>query len=181
MTFLTPFLAATLLTVPQPPDCAPVSRPTTQRVFTNADLDRIAACRALQEGAAPTPRGDGDASVTDDATPMKSRRSTRASGSTSGGNPGLQQSDALEADWRARWRSVDQKAKKLRREARELRAEAAAAPRDPKKPVVGRRAPSVLLTRAEALEAEARDLLSEFEEMARRQGALPGWLRPKGH
>lgn len=180
MTFLTPFLTAALLAAPQSPDCAPVVRPAPRRVFTNADLDRIAACRALQEGAPAAPREEDADRAPSDSGKAKGRRPSRTPGSTPVATAGVDSREALEADWRARWRSVDQKAKKLRREARELRAEAAQAPRDPKKPVLGRRAPSILLTRAESLEAEARDLMNEFEELARRQGALPGWLRPQG-
>jgi hypothetical protein len=37
-----------------------------------------------------------------------------------------------------------------------------------------------LIRKAANLEAEARELEDEFQEMARRQGALPGWLRPEG-
>lgn len=178
MTFLTPFLAAALLAAPLPQDCAPLGRPEPGRVFTNADLDRIAACRALREGT-PAPTSETRAEGSADEPTLKGRRTTRAPRTASPAASDIESRDALEADWRARWRSVDQKAKKLQREARELRAEAATAPRDPKKRIVGRRAPSVLIARAEALESEARELVSEFENLARRQGALPGWLRPE--
>lgn len=159
MTFLTLSIALVALTAaPQTPDCSlPPSAGSEPRVFTNADLDRMAACRyqtgaQSQVGAGPR------------AAPSSDRTG----------------SGALEADWRARWRSVDQRARKLRQEARELRQEAAEAPRDPKKKPTGRRSPSLLISRARSLEAEARDLEDEFQERARRQGALPGWLRPEG-
>jgi len=73
---------------------------------------------------------------------------------------------------------VDQKVRRLRKEARELRQEAAQAPRDPKKQPSGRRSPALLISRARGLEAEALELEEEFQERARREGALPGWLRP---
>jgi hypothetical protein len=73
---------------------------------------------------------------------------------------------------------VDQKARKLREEAHELRQEASEAPRDPKKQAKGRRSPLLLISRATSLENEARRLEEEFQERARREGALPGWLRP---
>ena len=115
MTFPTPFLAVALLAAPQPPDCAPVSRPAPQRVFTNADLDRIAACRAAAEG----PRDDAAPAAPAASEIPKARRSSRGarSSSTSAVSVAadIEARDALEADWRARWRSVDQKAKKLRR------------------------------------------------------------------
>lgn len=159
MTFLTLSIAMVALTAAPPsPDCSlPPSSGSGPRVFTNADLDRMAACR-YQTGA-QSQVGAG----------------SRAAPSVDRTGPG-----AVEADWRARWRSVDQRARKLRQEARELRQEAAEAPRDPKKQPTGRRSPSLLISRARSLEAEARDLEDEFQQRARRQGALPGWLRPEG-
>lgn len=166
MTFLTLSMAvAALAAAPQTPDCSlPPSPRSEPRVFTNADLDRMAACR-YQTGA-QSQVGAGE--------PAKAARSTRRSGAA-GAEPG-----AIEADWRARWRAVDQKARKLRQEARQLRQEAAEFPRDPKKQPTGRRSPSLLISRARSLEAEAREIEDEFQETARRQGALPGWLRPEG-
>jgi|GEM_PF-2388805 len=167
MTFLTLSIAAIgLSAAPQAPACSlPPSSRSEPRVFTNADLERMAACRyqtgAQSEIGAPDP----------EKAARPAARTKRAS--PSGGS----EPDALEADWRARWRSVDQKARKLRQEARELRQEAAEAPRDPKKQPTGRRSPSLLISRARSLEAEARELEDEFQERARRQGALPGWLR----
>lgn len=86
---------------------------------------------------------------------------------------------ALEADWRARWRSVDERVRRLRREAEDLRLEANEAPRDPKKKPTGRRSPQILIRRASALEAEAARVEDEFQSEARREGALPGWLRAR--
>ena len=170
MTFLTLSMAVVALTAaPQSPDCSlhPSSRPEP-RVFTNADLDRMAACR-YQTGAL-SQVGAGE--------PAKAAHPARRPGGpprAAGAGP-----SAIEADWRARWRAVDQKARRLRQEARELRQEAAEAPRDPKKQPTGRRSPSLLIRKAAGLEAEARELEDEFQERARRQGALPGWLRPEG-
>lgn len=163
MTFLNLSLAVIALTAaPQALDCSlpPSSRPEP-RVFTNADLDRMAACR-YQTGAQSEV---GTSAARPAPGPGKTSTTERAG------------SAAIEADWRARWRSVDQKARKLRQEARELRQEASEAPRDPKKQPTGRRSPTLLITRARSLEAEARELEDEFQERARREGALPGWLR----
>jgi hypothetical protein len=161
MTFLTPFIAAmaTSLALTSQPDC---SLPKTQRAFTNADLERMAACRSAS--APPEPLD------TPSAKPRREASPSRAAASP----------DSREADWRAQWRSVDQKVRRLRREAYELRQEAAEAPRDPKKKPTGRRSPALLLTRARSLDAEALELEEEFQERARREGALPGWLRPAG-
>jgi hypothetical protein len=67
----------------------------------------------------------------------------------------------------------------LRRKARELRLEAEALPRDPKKRPAGRKSEALLINRAQVLETEARELEDEFHAQARREGALPGWLRPR--
>ena len=150
MTFLT--IALATLASAAAPDCSPIKGPLAGKVFTNADLDRMAACRRQAEAEA---------------------EKAPAAGTTS--------RDNAEADWRAQWRSIDQKARHLRREARELRQEAEQAPRDPKKKPTGRRAPSILVSRAESLEAEARELEDEFQARARREGALPGWLRPRAY
>jgi len=156
---------APALPSPARPECAlPRHAQEKTYVFTNADLERMAACR-YQTGAASQ---QGDA-----ADGADSSRSV-----PKGAAARMPSKDALERDWRARWRSVDQKARRLRQTARELRQEAAEAPRDPKKRPVGRRSPSLLIAKAEALESEAKELEASFEETARREGALPGWLRP---
>jgi hypothetical protein len=143
----------------------PAESLSERRVFTNADLERMAACR-YQTGAQSEVRSG----------PSEGARAAPGKAKASSGR----ERDFAEADWRARWRSVDQKARKLRQEAHDLHQEAGQAPRDPKKPTVGRRSPSLLTARARRLEAEARELEDEFQERARREGALPGWVRPKG-
>jgi len=168
MTFLNLSMAVVVLTAaPQPPDCSLPQLPKAEPwVFTNADLERMAACR-YQTGA----QSEGQT-----RTPEKAARPTRGSkASSASGQP----ASALEADWRSRSRSLDEKVRKLREEARELRQEASEAPRDPKKQPKGRRSPLFLISRATSLENEARRLEEEFQERARREGALPGWLRPQ--
>ncbi len=171
MTLLKLSIAAlALAAAPQPPDCSLPQAPRSEpRVFTNADLERMSACR-YQTGAQSQIGSGAHESA---ARPARRPKEPVASAGIDSG--------ALEADWRARWRSVDQKARKLRQEARELRQEAGETPRDSKKPTTGRRSPSLLISRARSLEAEARELEDEFAERARREGALPGWLRPKAH
>lgn len=160
-------LALAAVAAGERPGPCPVPRDffSEKRVFTNADLEMVAACRgrtgALSQPEAARPEPGG--ARRPGATPPETDRARR---------------DATEADWRARWRSIDQRARRLRQEASELRQEAAAAPRDPRKRPTGRRSPSVLIARAEAREKEARDLEDEFHQQARRAGALPGWLRP---
>ncbi len=134
-------------------------------MFTNADLDRMASCR-YQTGA----QSEVGVDPPERASPSQGR-------ATKPKAPGAGRVDGAEADWRAQWRSIDQKARRLRSEARELRQEAGEATRNPKKPPTGRRSPSLLIGRALRLEAEAKELEDEFQERARREGALPGWLR----
>jgi hypothetical protein len=171
MSFLISSLLAVSLSGAQVPCSEPKGVPSSQRAFTNADLERMSACRyqtGVQSESGP-PLGRATAS---------SGRASKAPSSNAG------ETAALENDWRARWRSVDQRVRRLRREAKDLRLEvgvAAAGPRDKKKPAVtGRRAPDLLIVRAAQLEADARELEEEFADEARRAGALPGWLRPKG-
>ncbi len=169
MTFLTLSMAALALASPSLTCPPPSDHPPERRVFTNDDLDRMKPCR-YQTGAL----SDVGTPPTDRPPAPKGRAGRK--GATP--DPGLATATA-EADWRAQWRSVDQKARRLRQEAHQLRQEASEASRDPKKRPTGRRSPSLLTTRAAALEAEARELQDDFQERARRAGALPGWLRPK--
>jgi hypothetical protein len=166
MTFLTLTLVA-LAAATSPPDC---SQPTAvrgeRRVFTNADLERIAACRP-------------PASVEPEQESARGGRTGRARTERRSAGPERPKTETAEADWRARWRSVDQRARELRRKARELRLEAEALPRDPKKRPAGRKSEALLINRAQVLETEARELEDEFHAQARREGALPGWLRPR--
>ena len=165
MTLLTLSIAAMSVATPSFSCSLPSDSVSERRVFTNADLERMAACR-YQTGAQSEVLSG----------PSEGARSAPRTAKASSGR----ERDFAEADWRARWRSVEQKARRLRQEANDLRQEAGQAPRDPKKPTVGRRSPSLLTARARSLEAEAKDLEDEFQERARREGALPGWLRPKG-
>jgi len=170
MTYPISFLALALASSPPAPDCShPLVPRSERRVYTNADLERMTACR-YQTGAQ---------SEAGSRRPMEESDRPRGKVAKAAGPPDTAGRDALESDWRAQWRAVDQKARRLRREARELRQEAGEAPRDAKKPATGRRSPSLLLNRARSLEAEARELEEEFQDRARREGALPGWLRPK--
>jgi len=177
MTFLPlPLIAAaSALALATPSvDCSrPITPPGERRLFTNADLERIAACRK------PSAARSDPAEPSDTESPSRGPRRTVRAGRSEDPNAENARAHAIEADWRARWRSVDQRVRRLRREAEELRLEANEAPRDPKKKPTGRRSPSMLLRRAEALMAEAGEIEDEFQVQARREGALPGWLRAR--
>jgi len=177
MTFLAFTLAAMALASPQAPCSLPKATPGVARTFTNADLELMSACR-YQTGVESEVGHADEAPASPGKTGRRTKTSTKSS--TNRGGAVTSDSSAAEADWRAQWRSVDQKARRLRNEAQQLRQEAAELPRDPKKKVVtGRRSPSLLESKALTLEAEARELEDEFQQRARREGALPGWLRPK--
>jgi len=176
MTFLhLPLVAAALSLATPPPGCSrAITAPGERRVFTNADLERIAACRKLSEA-----RSEADEPSVGETHPRGPRRTARSGPASGPGQEAARSGEAREADWRARWRSIDQKVRRLRLEADELRHEANEAPRDPKKKPTGRRSPRVLLRRAVALEAEAAEIEDDFAAEARREGALPGWLRAR--
>ena len=181
MTFftLTIALAAVSANPPQLSCSLQPGSPSAQRVFTNADLERMAACRRENEGSPDVPTTDAA-----DAPSSKGSGRARKSNANSGSADRTHNSasDSAEEDWRAQWRAIDQKARRLRREAQRLREEAAETPRDPKKKApAGRRGPNLLIARAQDLEADARELENEFQERARREGALPGWLRPRSN
>ena len=109
MTFLVTFLFTAALASSQADCPAPTGFPSSQTSFTDADLERLSACR-YQTGALS------------DSKPAPSERTARGrkSAPKSNGEVSASGSDSeTESDWRARWRSVDQKARRLRREAKE--------------------------------------------------------------
>lgn len=170
MTTATPYLLATLagLSGPANPACAiPKDLRAPGRTITIEDLEAVRACR-------PPDRTTGDV-----PTRVPSKRATKAGSAEPAAPDRAVDRGPEERDWRARWLSVDQRVRRLRQDAEELRAEAAAAPADPKKRPTGRRSPALLLRRADALEREARELQERFDDEARRARALPGWLRPE--
>ena len=178
MTYL--ILAAALVaassTNPQSPCALP--SPTAQRAFTNADLERMSACRyqtGVQSETGVHERGEPAERSSGRTTRTKKGASSRVAEASP------TRDDSAEADWRAQWRSVDQKVRRLRREALDLRREALEKPADSRKKasVTGRRSSAWLVHKAETLEDEARDLEENFQSRARREGALPGWLRAR--
>ena len=105
MTFLVSLLFTAALGSLQADCPVPTGSASGQTSFTNADLERLSACRyqtgALSESREAPPERTGRARK----SAPKSSRDVSVSGSDT------------EGDWRARWRSVDQKARRLRRRA----------------------------------------------------------------
>jgi hypothetical protein len=139
----------------------PAARPPA-RVYTNADLERVHP-RAAETGVSSVPAVPaGDAP---EATPREERRRGRG-----------------EAYWRSEAARVRERLRALEERAAGLRAQIAE--RASQSEVFGRRrassgASSTASLRASlaAVERRARLTQDDLEERARRDGALPGWLR----
>jgi hypothetical protein len=126
--------------------------------YTNADLDRIAPYRG-ETGVLSTP-----------ASPLAAEPASRPSGPRHD-----------ETYWRHEADHLHDRIRALRQRADEIRFRLASPPRQSQ----GRKAAAsasndptpALKARLAAIESEIRDRENRFEERARREGALPGWLR----
>jgi hypothetical protein len=142
------------------PTPTPTPRPPA-RVYTNADLERVHP-HAADTGVASVPAASADGRPERAAEP---RRQSRG-----------------EVHWRAEAARVRERLRALEERAAELRAKIAERASQPE--TYGRRSttprgaslPSLEASLA-AVELRARRLQEDFEERARREGALPGWLR----
>jgi hypothetical protein len=142
-------------------DKPPARRPPV-RVYTNADLDRVHPF-AAETGGSSVPAVAADEAST--ARPAESRRKGKG-----------------EEHWRAEAARVRERLRALEERAAELRSQIAE--RSSQSEVFGRRRSSAGKTSVAALQAslaavERRAWLTQedLEERARRDGALPGWLR----
>jgi hypothetical protein len=152
---------------------APRPRPPA-RVYTNEDLDRVRPFRD-ELGGRSVPAFTGDESP----APARAPRSADA--------PSRKRHD--EAWWRAEARRVRERVEALRAQADELRARIAGAEEEQRQLVrslgTGGRTRSArpagpdrgAAARLAGLERRARSLEDDLLERARREGALPGWLR----
>jgi len=121
--------------------------------YTNDDLARVAPMRD-QTGVFSTPPGAPE------APPARTREKTRG-----------------ESYWRREAERVRQQVEPLRQRAEELRFQRDQRERLPGvRPVTDSQLQS-MSRRLRALEQRIRDAEDRFEERARREGALPGWLR----
>src|SRR5262245_13131006 len=140
----------------------PTPRRPKARIYTNDDLDRV------QPFAAET----GGSSVP--AVPAEEARPARAAESGRKGRG--------EAHWRAEAARVRERLRELEERAAGLRSQIAE--RSSQSEVFGRRRSSSdktsvvrLQASLAAIERRARQTQEDLEERARRDGALPGWLR----
>jgi len=146
----------------QPAEEKPAARRPPARVYTNADLDRVHPF-AAETGGRSVP------AVVQDEPKAASSTEPRRKGRG-------------EEHWRAEAARVREKLRALEERAAELRAQIAE--RSSQSEVFGRRRssggkPSVASLEASlaAVERRARLTQEDLEERARRDGALPGWLR----
>ncbi len=136
---------------------APASEKRAVRTYTNADLDRVAPHRG-ETGVLSTP-----------AVAPSDEPSPRA--------PSGPRHD--EAYWRREADRLHDRMRSLRQRADEVRFRLAHPPRrakGPRQSTASDPTPA-LEARLAAIEAEMRDRQDRFDERARREGALPGWLR----
>jgi len=149
-------------TTAETPAATPTPRPPA-RVYTNADLERVHP-QSAETGVASVP-----AASALDGRPERAAEPRRQSRG--------------ETHWRAEAARVRERLRALEERAAELRAKIAE--RASRPVVYGRRGTasggSTSVTSLEAslaaVELRARRVQEDFEERARREGALPGWLR----
>lgn len=144
-----------LLLLAAPPDRpAPEKKPAVP-LYTNDDLERVAPFRN-QTGVASVPA-------------VGSARETPRAISTPARGRG-------EAYWRREAERVRQQVRKIEAQAASVRARIEAERARPQRSKSARRGPD-LEGRLTALRLQARQLDDELCDRARRDGALPGWLR----
>jgi hypothetical protein len=136
------------------------------RVYTNEDLDRVRPYRD-QTGVESTPA----VSATGETTGGKTRQGRRA-GATAGA-----ERRTAEEQWRRSAEKLQSKLQPAKDRAADLRLKIEERRRQPGvRPYTD---PRILADerRLEVLERRIREAESNFEDRARREGALPGWLR----
>jgi predicted RNase H-like nuclease (RuvC/YqgF family) len=138
------------------------AEPPVPTLYTNEDLDRIHPYRA-QTGVTSTPACDPSEKQTDARDGARSRRAAR-------------DADREETYWRREARRHRLQVRRLERRAAALRREIERRRKESGSSRARAQSGSPRETLAD-VEAEIAELEAEFEERARRAGALPGWLR----
>ena len=132
--------------------------PPAARTYTNADLERLAPRRG-ETGVLSVPApAAGD---------LEEPRARAADKAARRGEPW----------WRREAERVRERALGFRDKAADLRRSADARPRKPSARLDPDPGATALRARAEALERRASALEEDLLDRARREGALPGWLR----
>jgi septal ring factor EnvC (AmiA/AmiB activator) len=146
---------------------ASASGEASQPTYTNDDLRRVSSRRA--------------------ETGVLSEPASSSADSRSIGAPRREPEERRRGEdyWRAEAERVGDRIRGLRQRADELRVQLEQQQRRQRETnATARRKPTAtvdttpgLRQRLEAIEAEIREREAQFEERARREGALPGWLR----
>jgi hypothetical protein len=147
------------------------------RVYTNDDLDRVSAYRG-QTGVESVPAVDAS----------QPRGGAAVQGTAPGRAGGNGRGSGREAYWRREAERVRTRVRGLEARANELRLQILREEqREHDRPLVFGRGRSTQTTtpstvpglqaKLAAAEREARAVQDELEDRARREGALPGWLR----
>lgn len=144
------------------PDDAEGRKRPPVRVYTNEDLDRVRPFRD-ETGVRSVP-----------AVPAEEGETRRADERPKGRG---------EAYWRREAERVRDRVRAMEAQAAELRAQIAERAAEASRLTRGRRgtsgsgSPATLRAKLEALERRMREIEDGLADRARREGALPGWLR----
>lgn len=133
---------------------APDEKPTT-RVYTNEDLDRLRSRRS-ESGAASEPAVE----------PARASRSGRDQAPARG-----------EEFWRREAEREHRRLEPLRRRLAALEEKLEGRRNEPRRRFAADPMLDSIAAQIQALRGRIRDEQSRFEDRARREGALPGWLR----
>ena len=144
-----------LLLLAAPPEGPAAEKKPAVPLYTNDDLERVAPFRN-QTGVASVPAVGA------------AREASRAPSTPARGRG--------EAYWRREADRVRQQVRKIEAQAAALRSRMEAERARPQRSKGARRGPD-LEARLAALRLQARELDDELCDRARRDGALPGWLR----
>jgi hypothetical protein len=167
--FVCPLLLACLALPGSPAIAGATEDKPAVRVYTNEDLDRVRPLRD-ETGVASVPAFPPDG------------KAGRSPGSDAAGLPAESRGTGRrsEAYWRAEAERVRERLRKLKDQAEDLGRRIATVRPDPWSSSRRRRtAPdtSAWQARLAELEGRRREIEGDFLDRARRDGALPGWLR----
>lgn len=137
-------------------------------LYTNLDLARVAPLRA-ETGATSTPASQPVPFVDD--RPAGERTETQWRREAERHHTRMAALKRKADDLRRRLEDLRQKAEDRRRESRQGRGRSASQRQTSDRPLQSAEA------RLRAVEDQMREMDSDFEDRARRDGALPGWIR----
>jgi hypothetical protein len=135
------------------------------RVYTNDDLDQV---RPFRDQTGVESKPDSTTDTRHAGTPRQGRRA---------GAPAGAADRNVEEQWRRSAERLREKLLPLREKVDDLRVQIEERRREPGvRPYTDAKVVA-LQRRIEVLERRIREAESRFEDRARRQGAMPGWIR----